>query len=124
MSPHHDIVDAVVPVEQQGLGSPVQQLRTSDGASAWLVTGYDDCRRWLRSGLLALDDAHAGSGYRGVRLSGPLAADLQNRDGHDHARLRALAAQPLSPGHVDSGRNPSAGSRTRLRPSRSGAVVS
>ncbi|MCD9146026.1 cytochrome P450 [Streptomyces albireticuli] len=101
MSPHHDALDVAVPVEQQpGLGSGVQRLRMADGSLAWLVGGYNDCRRWLRSGLLALDDVHAGSGYRGFRLPGSLAADLQNRDGEDHARLRALAAQPLAPRHV------------------------
>ncbi|WP_188277548.1 cytochrome P450 [Streptomyces sp. CBMA152] len=71
-----------------------------DGSTAWLVTPHAQARLWMRSPLLALDDIHAGDGYRGFSLPRALAANVQNRDGADHTRLRTLAAAPLAPRHI------------------------
>ncbi|WP_158890496.1 cytochrome P450 family protein [Amycolatopsis anabasis] len=75
---------------------PVHRIQTPDGYPIWLVTREADVRAALADPRLALGKAHAGDGYTGFSLPPALDANLLNRDGADHIRLRKLAAAPFS----------------------------
>lgn len=80
--------------------SPVHRAITPDGSPIWLVTRYADVRTALADSRLSVDKAHSRTGYQGFSLPPALDANLLNRDGTDHARLRGLMNQAFTPRRV------------------------
>ncbi|MDV6011925.1 cytochrome P450 [Haloechinothrix sp. LS1_15] len=81
---------------------PVTRVRVPDGSPAWLVTRDAEVRAALTDPRLALNKAHSDGGYAGFALPPALDANLLNRDGQDHARLRRLAAGAFGPRRVEA----------------------
>ncbi|WP_246076270.1 cytochrome P450 family protein [Amycolatopsis cihanbeyliensis] len=79
----------------------VHRVLTPDGLPIWLITGDAEVRAALLDARLALNKAHAHGGYAGFSLPPTLDANLLNRDGADHARLRRLAAVAFTPRRID-----------------------
>ncbi|MBA0126476.1 cytochrome P450 [Haloechinothrix sp. YIM 98757] len=81
---------------------PVCRVRLPDGNQAWLATSDADVRSALTDARLALDKAHSAGDYAGFALPPALDANLLNRDGSAHARLRRLAAGAFAPHRIDA----------------------
>ncbi|WP_245818634.1 cytochrome P450 family protein [Haloechinothrix alba] len=79
---------------------PVCRVRLPDGSQAWLATCDADVRAALTDARLALNKAHSAGDYAGFALPPALDANLLNRDGTEHARLRRLAAGAFAPHRI------------------------
>lgn len=77
--------------------SSAHRAITPDGARVWLVTRYADVRAALADPRLSVDKKHSTTGYAGFSLPPELDANLLNRDGDTHARLRRLIGQAFTP---------------------------
>jgi cytochrome P450 len=77
---------------------PIHRVRTATGHEAWLVTGYDQVRRFLdddRFGRSHPDPARAARTGESALFGGPL-GEFETEHA-DHARMRALLQPHFSP---------------------------
>lgn len=79
---------------------PVHRGQLPTGELVWLIVGYEHVRAAHTDLRLSLDKRHAGADYRGLSLPPALERNLLSLEGEDHARLRRLAAQALTPDAV------------------------
>jgi cytochrome P450 len=80
---------------------PIHRIRTAVGHEAWLVTGYDEVRRFLdddRFGRSHPEPARAARTGESALFGGPL-GDFETEHA-DHARMRALLQPHFSPGRM------------------------
>lgn len=84
-------------------GGPVQRVELVNGETAWLVTGYDECREALSHPGVSSDPAQPGSpivvGSR-KRKKGP--GLLIDTDPPEHTRLRKLLVREFSSRRVNA----------------------
>ncbi|MEV0764798.1 cytochrome P450 [Nocardia sp. NPDC050435] len=79
---------------------PVHSIALPDGAQVWLLTREADIREALTDPRLSVDRQHSTDGYTGFRIPPALDANLLNRDGSTHRRLRRHAARAFTPRRV------------------------
>jgi cytochrome P450 PksS len=83
--------------------APVYHARLSNRQSAWLVTRYDDVLAVLKDERLVKDRANTAAPGQPVKqpwmpgLLKPLARNMLDLDGADHARLRGLVHKVFTP---------------------------
>ncbi|MFI9380760.1 cytochrome P450 [Kutzneria sp. NPDC052558] len=86
--------------------SPVHRVDFPGGASAWLITRYDDAVEALRHPALAKNPELADERWRRSEMGLPLdhrpglVASVINRDGADHARLRRAVTGAFTPRRI------------------------
>ncbi|WP_194817918.1 cytochrome P450 [Nocardia sp. XZ_19_385] len=79
----------------------VHRIALPDGAEVWLLTRETDIRQALTDPRLSVDRQHSRGGYTGFNLPPALDANLLNRDGSTHRRLRRHAARAFTPRRVE-----------------------
>jgi cytochrome P450 len=87
--------------------APVFQVRLPDKQDAWLVTRYDDVARLLKDERFVKDKASTLTSEQSrnqpwtPKLFKPLARNMLDLDGADHARLRSLVHKAFTPHMVE-----------------------
>lgn len=82
--------------------APVHRCLAEAGGEAWLLTRYADVREAHLDPRLTIDNRFAAGGYRGFALPPELDANLLNRDGPAHHRLRRMVASAFAPRRVSA----------------------
>ncbi|WP_405497049.1 cytochrome P450 [Nocardia sp. NBC_00511] len=78
-------------------GDGVHQAELLDGSPVWVITGYENVRRFLADSNVSAAKADSTTGFRGNKLPPALDANLLNLDGEAHRRIRKLAAEAFAP---------------------------
>ncbi|GAB3493938.1 cytochrome P450 family protein [Amycolatopsis cihanbeyliensis] len=81
---------------------PVHRVATPEGDPIWLLTREADIRAALTDPRLALNRIHSRGGYAGFALPPALDANLLNRDGADHTRIRRLVSGAFTPARAEA----------------------
>ncbi|MEU8900073.1 cytochrome P450 [Nocardia sp. NPDC048505] len=84
---------------------PAHRVALPDGSEAWLITRATDVRQALADPRLSVDRRASRGGYPGFGLPPALDANLLNRDGSVHLRLRRRAARAFTARRVQLLRN-------------------
>ncbi|MGW2634769.1 cytochrome P450 family protein [Streptomyces chattanoogensis] len=80
---------------------PVQRIRTGNGRTTWVVTGYAQARAALADGRLSKDTARYFAGRPAHRNLAPaVSRTMLATDPPDHGRLRKLAMKAFTPAAV------------------------
>ena len=99
--------------------APVYRIALPGKQSAWLVTRYDDVAAVLKDDRLVKDPLNISADDRAKQpwMPGfikPLARNMLDVDGEEHARLRGLVHKAFTPRLIEQlrGRDPDAGRRS------------
>lgn len=82
--------------------APVHRCHAEDGSDAWLITRYEHVRAAHLDPRLTVDKSASNGGYSGFSLPPELDANLLNRDGPAHQRLRSMVARAFTPRRVSA----------------------